>query len=103
MLRGATCSACAIVGTAVLRMVVSSDSMKNATATSHGRSCLRESVAARTVAVGIMQTTLRFLKLRAVRGRSGDSPAYPGYFRPGRRRARLGVLRGDRYVVSPAA
>src|SRR5271169_3548536 len=36
MLSGATLSAAAIVGTAVLRMVVSSDSMKNATATSHG-------------------------------------------------------------------
>ncbi len=37
MLSGATWSASAMVGTAVLRMVVSSDSMKNATATSHGR------------------------------------------------------------------
>jgi hypothetical protein len=36
MLRGATCSAAAIVGTPVLRIVVSSDSMKNATAISHG-------------------------------------------------------------------
>src|SRR5580698_1695880 len=40
MLRGATCSAAAIVGTAVLRIVVSSDSMKNATAISHGSSRL---------------------------------------------------------------
>src|SRR5450631_2915002 len=38
MLSGATPSACAIAGTAVFRMVVSSDSMKNATATSHGSS-----------------------------------------------------------------
>src|SRR5580698_10035487 len=38
MLSGATPSASAIAGTAVLRMVVSSDSMKNATATSHGSS-----------------------------------------------------------------
>ena len=36
MLSGATFSAAAMVGTAVFRMVVSSDSMKNATATSHG-------------------------------------------------------------------
>ena len=37
MLRGATCSAAAIVGTAVFRIVASSDSMKNATATRMGR------------------------------------------------------------------
>src|SRR5579863_9670810 len=36
MLRGATSSARAMLGTAVLRMVVSSACMKNATATSHG-------------------------------------------------------------------
>jgi hypothetical protein len=40
MLRGATPRAEEIVGTAVLRMVVSRDSIKNATATSHGRSRL---------------------------------------------------------------
>jgi hypothetical protein len=38
MLSGAMCRAAAIVGTAVFRMVVSSDSMKNATATSQGSS-----------------------------------------------------------------
>src|SRR5580704_720316 len=43
MLSGATCSAAAIVGTAVFRIVVSSDSMKNATAISHGSSRLLES------------------------------------------------------------
>ena len=37
MLRGTMPSACAIAGTAVFRMVVSSDCMKNATATSHGK------------------------------------------------------------------
>jgi hypothetical protein len=36
MLRGVTASACDIAGTAVFKIVVSSDSMKNATATSHG-------------------------------------------------------------------
>src|SRR5271166_5667503 len=36
MLSGATCRAAAIVGTPVFRIVVSSDSMKNATAISHG-------------------------------------------------------------------
>jgi hypothetical protein len=36
MLSGATCSAAAIAGTAVFRIVVSSDSIKSATATSHG-------------------------------------------------------------------
>jgi hypothetical protein len=40
MLRGPTWRAAEIAGTAVLRMVVSSDSMKNATATSHGSSRL---------------------------------------------------------------
>ena len=43
MLSGATPSALAIAGTAVFRIVVSSDSMKNATATSHGSSRLGES------------------------------------------------------------
>jgi len=37
MLSGATWSAAAIVGTPVLRIVVSSDSMKNATAINHAR------------------------------------------------------------------
>src|SRR5271169_5544086 len=42
MLSGATWSAPAIVGTAVLRIVVSSDSIKNATAISHGTRRLLE-------------------------------------------------------------
>ena len=42
MLSGATFSASEIAGTAVLRIVVSNDSMKNATATSHGKSRLLE-------------------------------------------------------------
>src|ERR1700726_4682169 len=37
MLRGGTLRACAMAGTAVFRIVVSSDSMKNPTATSQGR------------------------------------------------------------------
>ena len=37
MLSGAMCRAAAIDGTAVFKMVVSSDSMKNATATSQGK------------------------------------------------------------------
>jgi hypothetical protein len=37
MLSGATPRAEEMAGTAVLRIVVSSDSMKNATATSHGK------------------------------------------------------------------
>jgi hypothetical protein len=43
MLRGATPSAEEMAGTAVLRIVVSSDSIKKATATSHGRSRLEVS------------------------------------------------------------
>jgi len=42
MLSGATWSAAAMVGTAVLRIVVSSDSIKNATAISQGTSRLLE-------------------------------------------------------------
>ena len=38
MLSGATCSAAAMAGTAVFITVVSSDSMKKVTATSHGSS-----------------------------------------------------------------
>jgi len=48
MLSGTTPSAWAMVGTAVLRMVVSSDSMKNARATNHGKRRLalsRETIA----------------------------------------------------------
>jgi hypothetical protein len=45
MLSGATPRAEEIAGTAVLRIVVSSDSIKNATATSHGRSRLEASEA----------------------------------------------------------
>jgi hypothetical protein len=40
MLRGATLRAAAMTGAAVFRMVVSNDSMKNATATSHGNTRL---------------------------------------------------------------
>src|ERR1041385_408052 len=43
MLSGATESAFATAGTAVFRIVVSSDSMKNATATSHGNNRFTES------------------------------------------------------------
>jgi hypothetical protein len=43
MLRGATPRAEEMAGTAVLRIVVSSDSIKKATATSHGRSRLEAS------------------------------------------------------------
>src|SRR5579863_3826520 len=42
MLSGATFNAAAIAGTAVFKMVVSKDSMKNATATSHGNNRLLE-------------------------------------------------------------
>ena len=43
MLSGATASACAMAGTAVFRIEVSSDSMKKATATSHGNNRFTES------------------------------------------------------------
>src|SRR5580700_933596 len=42
MLSGATCKAAEMAGTAVFRIVVSSDTIKNATATSHGSRRLLE-------------------------------------------------------------
>ena len=61
MLSGATFSAAAMVGTAVFRIVVSSDSMKNATATSHGNSRLLVSPASTkaTVADNVAHALLR--------------------------------------------
>jgi hypothetical protein len=53
MLRGPTWRAFEIAGTAVLRMVVSRDSMKNATATSHGSSRL-------LAAEGVPETVIAF-------------------------------------------
>src|SRR3984957_11923021 len=47
MLRGGTLRACAMAGTAVFRIVVSSDSMKNPTATSQGRRRLAVAVSVR--------------------------------------------------------
>ncbi len=44
MLSGGTLSACAMAGTAVFRMVVSNDSMKKPTATSHGSNRLAVSL-----------------------------------------------------------
>src|SRR5690242_5932368 len=54
MSSGVTSIAWAIVGTAVLRIVVSSDCMKNATATSHGSSRLIVSVGGRGRSVVVM-------------------------------------------------
>src|ERR1039458_1731531 len=52
MLSGGTFKASAMAGTAVFRIVVSSDSMKNPTATSHGSSRLAVSVRAISSRVG---------------------------------------------------
>lgn len=54
MLSGAMWSAAAMVGTPVFRIVVSNDSMKNATAISHGRTLLLLSVSpgSATLALG---------------------------------------------------
>jgi hypothetical protein len=46
MLNGGTLSACAIAGTAVFKMVVSKDSMKNPTATNQGSNRLAVAVSA---------------------------------------------------------
>src|SRR5580698_1703809 len=58
MLRGGTCSALAMAGTAVFRMVVSTDSRKNATATNHGRSHLLVSFVMRSNRRGSRQAVL---------------------------------------------
>src|SRR5579863_3752541 len=56
MLSGGTCRACAMAGTAVFKMVVSSDSMKKPTATSQGSS--RLAVAERTLSCGTCKAPL---------------------------------------------
>lgn len=45
-----------MAGTAVFRIVVSSDSIKNATATSHGKSCLLEGVGKTETEGGLMES-----------------------------------------------
>ena len=51
-----TSIACAMAGTAVLRIVVSSDCMKNATATSHGSSRLTASLGGAAVVAAIVSS-----------------------------------------------
>src|SRR6202042_2594761 len=58
MLSGATFRAAAIVGTAVFRIVVSSDSMKNATATSHGNICLPAGRSGGNTCLNLLVSTL---------------------------------------------
>ena len=53
MLNGATPSALAMAGTAVFRIVVSSDCMKKATATSHGKKRFTASI---EIAEGVKMT-----------------------------------------------
>src|SRR5580704_1358785 len=65
MLSGTTCSAVAMLGSAVLRMVVSSDSMKNATATSHGKMRFADSVRA---GCGISGSLVAFDDVKAEAG-----------------------------------
>lgn len=57
MLSGVTFSAADMAGTAVFRMVVSSDSMKNATATSHGRRRLLEAEGVDGIGGGLVALT----------------------------------------------
>src|SRR5271154_4333846 len=77
MLSGATWSAAAMVGTPVLRIVVSSDSMKNATAISQGSSCLLDVVSdggADGDAPSFGAVGLRFVGLAGIGdGRHGSS------------------------------
>jgi hypothetical protein len=57
MLSGVTLSASEMAGTAVFRIVVSSDSMKNATATSHGKSRLLEADGVDGIAAELAELT----------------------------------------------
>jgi hypothetical protein len=59
MLSGATANALAMAGTAVFKMVVSSDSMKKATATSQGNKRFTDVLGS----AGGMETTLEFAKI----------------------------------------
>jgi hypothetical protein len=84
MLSGATSRASDMTGTAVFRIVVSSDSIKNATATSHGRSCLLEADGGCEVALmgGIRQRCLAipiYSDFRIARFKLSD---YAGYSPP---------------------
>jgi len=59
MLSGATFRAWDTTGTAVFRIVVSNDSMKNATATSHGRTCLLDvGIGAAELLIGLIRRRL---------------------------------------------
>jgi hypothetical protein len=57
MLNGATLRASEMAGTAVFRIVVSSDSIKNATATNHGKSRLLEADGAEGSEGALMELT----------------------------------------------
>src|ERR1700684_3610428 len=83
MLSGTTCNALAIAGSAVLRIVVSSDSMKNATATSHGSTRFADTVRA---GVGIGR---RGVGLRRGGGGGAAQYAYPRRCSPSVRNWRI--------------
>ena len=68
MLSGATASAFAIVGTAVFKIVVSSDSMKKATATSHGNNRFTDSPGI----AGDAETTLELAEIILVANSISD-------------------------------
>src|ERR1700739_2041734 len=76
MLSGVTLSASEIAGTAVFRIVVSSDSMKNATATSHGSSRLPSSPLIRHVAApsGFRRSAVLATRLSPKGSSSASSP-----------------------------
>src|SRR5579872_6283664 len=71
MLKAATLSAAAMVGTAVFRIVVSSDSMKNATATSHGKQAFAGDTRFHEVTVTEERLARHRLKLRSQLGVAG--------------------------------
>src|SRR5579862_1300880 len=85
MLSGATLRASAMVGTAVLRIVVSSDSMKNATATSHGKSRLLADPACSIAPLNTYMICFRHGTPSPRRTSETDSKIVRGIFRGGHR------------------
>jgi hypothetical protein len=67
MLSGATLRAAAIAGTAVLRIVVSNDSIKNATATNHGNNRLAAADGGDEVGEALMEFTVYSSPLLLIR------------------------------------
>src|SRR5271168_3446131 len=82
MLKGATFRACAMAGTAVLRIVVSKDSMKKATATSHGNNFLLAAASDGTVVVSDMSRDSMLTHVDGRGSKAGRSLTHAALFPP---------------------